>query len=182
MCTTALVGAGCSDDDDDGGAAQDTTSSSAPVGTPTSGASTTQTTAGEQGAAVEDGEHVGFVTGIDVEARTLTVDVVQFLTGQDAVDAYHEDFPDDPEGPPNDFYVVDDESPFVTLPVADDVDVQLVRLQEDSDAGLSAGTFEELPDYFLGYVTEESERMSYLMFRLEVEDGAIVAITEQFTP
>lgn len=38
--------------------------------------------------------------------RTLTVDVIQFLTGREAEEAYHRDHPEDPLGPPNDYYIL----------------------------------------------------------------------------
>jgi hypothetical protein len=41
-----------------------------------------------------------------VAGRTLTVDVIQFLTGREAEEAYHRDHPEDPLGPPNDYYIL----------------------------------------------------------------------------
>jgi hypothetical protein len=105
---------------------------------------------------------------------------VRFLTGQEAIDAYHVDFPDDPEGPPNGHYVVDDGRALVTMPVSAAVDVQLVRLLEDSDPALSEGTFEQLPAYLEAY--SEEGRLSYNPLPLQVESGAVVRITEQYVP
>jgi hypothetical protein len=164
------VGAGCADDD----SAEPATTTAAAAATSTS------TPADTPAPPLEDGEHVAFLIGIDVDARTLTFDTVRFLTGQEAVDAYHVDFPDDPEGPPNDYYIVDDGLALVTMPVGADVDVQLVRLLEESNPELSEGTFEELPAYLEAY--SEEGRLSYNPFRLQVDAGTVVGITEQYVP
>ncbi|HVL99839.1 MAG TPA: hypothetical protein VM324_11165 [Egibacteraceae bacterium] len=36
-------------------------------------------------ATLEDGRHAVYLHGIEVDARTLTVDVIRFLTGQAAI-------------------------------------------------------------------------------------------------
>src|SRR5687768_9508779 len=77
-----LLGAGCGSEDDGGAitapegegttattAAPDTTGTTATTAAPPTGA--------DEGAATEDGEHVVFLTGLDVEGRTITFDVVQ---------------------------------------------------------------------------------------------------------
>ena len=96
---------------------------------------------------LDDGKHPVYITAIDVGAHTMTFDVIQFLTGQDAIDAYQAANPGDPEGPPNDYFILNENSKLRTAPVAATPTVMLVRLSEDSDADLDPGTFEELPAY-----------------------------------
>ena len=50
-------------------------------------------------ALLDDGRHAAYLHGIDVDASIVTIDVIQFLTGQQAIDAYHAEFPDDPAYP-----------------------------------------------------------------------------------
>lgn len=52
------------------------------------------------GVDLAEGRHPVFLHDVALAGRTLTVDVTQFLTGQDAVVAYQADHPDDPDGPP----------------------------------------------------------------------------------
>ncbi|MGH9268312.1 MAG: hypothetical protein ACRD0D_09055, partial [Acidimicrobiales bacterium] len=92
-----------------------------------------------------DGRYAAYLVEAEVASHTLTFDVIQFLTGEAAAEAYRQDHPDDPEGPPNDYYIVNDDPGLRTEPVSKDVRVRLVRLGEDSDADLDPGTFEVLP-------------------------------------
>ncbi len=57
------------------------------------------------------------VTEITPDGRTVSFDVVQWLVGQEAIDAYHEDHPEDPEGPPNDYYIANDSDEVRQAPV-----------------------------------------------------------------
>ena len=76
-----------------------------------------------------------------------------------AIDAYHAEYPDDPLGPPNDYWILNVNPRLRTLPVSDDVTVNLVRLAEDGDADLDPGTWEELPDYLSAYQPPEDDRL-----------------------
>lgn len=130
---------------------------------------------------LSDGRHPSYLHGVDRSGRTLTVDVIQFLTGQAAVDAYHEEHPDDPDGPPNDYYIVNVNPRLRTLEVAPDVTVALVRLHDDGDADLDQGTWAELPDY-LAVNRPEDERLSWNPYWITLEGGIVVAIEEQYLP
>lgn len=120
------------------------------------------------------GTYAATVESVDAAAQTVSFDVVQWLVGQDAVDAYHQDHPDDPEGPPNDYYVVNVNQTVRTAPIGDDATVALVRLHDDGNADVGPGTVDELPSY-LGVT---SMRIWWLTF----DDGQISGICEQYTP
>jgi hypothetical protein len=130
----------------------------------------------------EGGRYAVILTSLDVGARTIGFDVFQYLVGDDAIAAYHEDFPEDPEGPPNDQYSVN-ENPLVRSASVDRaVVVRLVRLQEDGNADLDPGTFEELPAYLDDYQSDELPGLSYNPYWLTFEDGAVTEICEQYVP
>jgi hypothetical protein len=99
---------------------------------------------------------------------------VQWLSGEDAVDAYREDFPDDPGGPPGDYWVRNESPAVHNAPVATDADLLLVRLGTDSSADVSSGGLDELP----GYLAETPFTVYWLTF----DDGTIDSICEQYTP
>lgn len=178
-CVVLAIG-GCGDDADDAGSAdttlevdETTTTTAPPDSTTTTGASTGTTAAGGEGTTdLEDGEHPVFVTAVDVEGRTLTVDVVQFLTGEEAAAAYEAET-GETGGPPNDYFIVNENDRLRTLPVADDVDVQLVRLAEDGDAASGPGTFDELATY---------DATTTSPFWLTLDGGVVVTIEEQYVP
>lgn len=133
-------------------------------------------------ALLEDGRHPTYLTAMDVGGRTVTVDVIQFLTGQEAVDAYQAEFPADPAGPPNDYWIVNANPRLRTLPVAPEVTVRLVRLAEDADADLDPGTWDELPAYLSDLEPSDADRLAWNPFWIVVTDGTVTGIEEQYLP
>ncbi len=128
-----------------------------------------------------DGRHPTYLHGVDQANRTLTVDVIQFLTGQEAIDAHDRDHPESPGGPPNDYYIVNVNPRLRTLDVAPDVTVALVRLHEDGDADLDPGSWDELSDY-LAVNPPDDDRLSWNPYWVTLEGGIVVAIEEQYLP
>src|SRR5690606_9602937 len=66
----------------------------------------------------EDGLHPARLRTVDAAGRTVTVDVVQFLTGDAAASAAAEDGGEVP--PPNDYWVRNENDLLRTLPVSED--------------------------------------------------------------
>jgi len=121
------------------------------------------------------GTYAANITEVDSASPSVSFDVVQWLSGQDAIDAYHEDNPSDPDGPPNDYYIVNDSEQVRTAPIADDATVWLVRLATDSDAAVDPGTVEELPGYLdAGFESD--------VYWLTFDDGEVTEICEQYRP
>lgn len=128
------------------------------------------------------GQYPVKLTGVDVPDRSVSFDVIQLLVGDAANEAYHRDFPEDTLGVPNDVYSVNESPRVRTAPVAPDVVVRLVRLREDGNANLDAGTFEELPAYLAEYQVPEEPWLSGNPFWLTLRDGAVTDICEQYVP
>lgn len=121
------------------------------------------------------GVHAAFITSVDERSSSLSFDVVQWLSGEEADEAYRRDVPDDPGGPPNDYYLVNESDLVRTAPIAPDAQVALVRLGQDGDPGVGPGTVEELP----GYVAAGSPSDVYW---LTFDRGSVVAVCEQYRP
>lgn len=122
----------------------------------------------------EVGTYAATIETFDASTNLIEFDVVQWLSGQDAADAWHEAFPDDPEGPPNDYFIRN-ENPLVrSAPVAAGADVRLVRLATDGSADVTAGSLAELPSYLAATPLST--------FWLSFEAGAVTAICEQYRP
>jgi hypothetical protein len=159
--------------------APSTTSEPDAGGTPTpTTASTTTSPAAE--AALEDGRHPAFVKSVDVAGRSVEFDPIQFLTGDEATAAYVEDHPDDPGGPPNDYYIVNDNPRLCRLPVADNVAVVVL----DWEGGFKPQTaaFTDLPALLAAYTWPDTGETMRGPFWLTVENGTITAIEEQYIP
>lgn len=134
----------------------------------------------DEPAELEDGRHPAYIAATDIKASTITVDVIQFLTGEDAVAAHAEDHPDEPEGPASEYYIRNVNPRLRTLPVASDVAVTVLWL--DSDIETENITFDELPAYFTTNPGPESKYEWLLPFWLTVRDGQVTAIEEQYLP
>ena len=140
---------------------------------------------------IGDRRYPAWIFGVDVERRTVTIDEIEWLSGEEAARAWRRNNPAEPadDGPPNDYYIVDTDDRARTLFVAPDVDVALVRLGEDSDGDLDPGTFEELPAYFRSWPASESGSTGRSEtglwsnpFWLTVRSGTVVGIEEQYRP
>ena len=137
--------------------------------------------AASRGMDLADGRHPVLLHAADLPGRTLTVDVIQFLTGQEAVDAYQADHPDDPDGPPNDYYLLNVNPRLRTLPVAADVEVALVMLHLGEGAELKPSSWEHLLDDLAGEPADH-DLISYNPFWLTLDSGVVTRIEEQYLP
>jgi hypothetical protein len=175
---------------DDGADRSQTTGSTAPAAT---APSTTDADAGGRGAApapptspsvesvLEDGRHPVYLTDIDTAARTVEFDLIQFLTGDEATAAYVEDHPDDPGGPPNDYYIVNDNPRLRRLPVAENVQVTVLDWEGGFKPQVIA--FGDLPAQLAADdLVPDDDRIWPNPFWLTVNDDTIIAIEEQYIP
>jgi hypothetical protein len=110
------------------------------------------------------------ISAVDVDAGTLTVDFVEFLTGDAATEAVQEENPE-MDGAPDDYYVRDTEDVDVTLDVADDVRVSIVRLG-DGPAANVPGTFAD--------VNADGDPSPY--WWITVDGSTVVEIDQQYVP
>lgn len=173
MVVAALVAvaalAGCGDDDDPSIASGETTTTVAvadglrpfPTGVAPIPA---------PGEAPADGEHGVEIQAVDLDGRTITVDVIEFLVGDEADAAYADDGGDGEV--PNDYYIRNTDTDAQALDVADDVAVTLVDMGAQRLANEEA-TFDALPAH-LDEVPSP--------YWITVEAGVVVAIDQQFVP
>jgi hypothetical protein len=125
-----------------------------------------------------DGRHPVYLTGLDVEGRTVEFDLIQWLTGEAAREAYTADNPDDPGYPPNDYYIVNDNPRLRVLPVAGDVTVTVLE-HGFEPMGIA---FEELPAFVAEDLFPDDGALWHNPFWLTVDAGTITDIEEQYTP
>ena len=127
------------------------------------------------------GTYATLLTDLDLDAGTIGFDVVQWYVGQEATDMWQAEYPDDPHGPPNDYFVRNDNPAVRTAPIASDVTVFLVRMLEDQDADLDPGALDELPEYLASQPGDDGY-ISHNHYWLSFSGGSVDRICEQFTP
>jgi hypothetical protein len=120
-----------------------------------------------------DGRHPVLPTNVDVAGRKVTFDLIVFLTGQAAKDEWAKQNPQDPQGPPNDYMVVNNNPLLRTLPVSASVVVKAVK--ED------AGTLDPVPIPFAD-LPAQADPPGSRIFWITVAKGQITLIEEQFVP
>jgi hypothetical protein len=105
------------------------------------------------------------------------VDVIQFLNGEEARVAYEEET-GDPGGPPDDYYIKNENARLRTLPLDADVQVTI-----DPDGGRPTMiALADLPDQLASGPVDANGKVWYDPFWLTVEHGAVTAMEEQFLP
>ena len=154
----------------------------APSGqTPSSDDDTASGSDQQPGTDLADGRHAVLLHAVDIPGRTLTVDVIQFLTGQAAIDAYHADHPEDPGNPDNDYYVLNVNPRLRTLPVAGDDELEVVLLRPMAGTEQQQSTWNRLLDD-LADQPSSPELLSYSPFWLTLDGGVVTRIEEQYLP
>jgi hypothetical protein len=119
--------------------------------------------------ALADGKHPAFLTAVDVAHRTVTLDLVEFLTGDAAKKRFQQDHPGE-QGPDNDYYVVNDNPLLRTLPVSGQVQVTVAGGDPNQPIGKS---FADLP----GYVAAHR-----VLFWLTVAHGEVTKVDQIWLP
>jgi hypothetical protein len=134
---------------------------------------------------VPDGKNAAFLTRVDTSAKTVTFDVVQFLSDDAATEAYNRDHPGETEGPPEGYYIVNDNPQLRTVPVSPQVQVKVVDF-DAPDAATKTIKFADLPRFFANnsqYKPNPGEkRLATNPFWVTVSHGQITVIEEQYLP
>jgi hypothetical protein len=124
----------------------------------------------------DNGRHAGMVKSFD--ADRVGVDVVQFLTGDEAKEAYAEDT-GNTDGPDNDYYVRNQSKTVRNLPVDRHVVIRVNNTggypPSDPNDGheVSVDTFQT---YF------DNGTAANAIFWFTIKDGLVVSIEEQYVP
>lgn len=125
-----------------------------------------------------DGRHHARVTGYDGAAHTVTIDVVQFFTGDAAVRAAVEDGYDAGDVA-NDHYTRNTNPRLRTLTVADDVEIVVNTLAFERNGDSTKDTV--VTDAELeAFVADGSA--PHALFEVRIAGGVVVALEEQFLP
>jgi hypothetical protein len=166
---TAAVLTGCAAAEQPGGASGTT----AP--TPTTESTTGGPTTTSEQAVLADGRHPVFLQVVDAGQRTITFDLIQYLTGDAATRAAAEDGEESP--PPNDYYIRNVNPRLRTLSVRADASITVNQLALESNGGVikdTTVTLAKLATWF--------PNTARPMFWITVEQGQVTKLTENYLP
>lgn len=140
------------------------TSSAPPAPAPTAAAQTD----------LADGVHVAHIVRVDPAAAAVTVDVVQFLTGDAAARAAAQDGAEVP--PPNDYYIRNANSRVRALPVASDAPITVNVLGAQESGSATTNIPKTLGELAAAHGLKDGA------FRLTLENGRVIRIAEIYLP
>jgi len=130
-----------------------------------------------------DGRSAVYLTGLDTAAKTTTFDLIEFLTGNAAKAEWKKEHPEQPDGPDNDYMIVNNNKKLRTLPV--DPKAKCVVLATLGGTDTKTITFAALPAFLKkrnkGF-TVAPPQISMLPFWLTVKRGTVTGFEEQFLP
>ena len=155
------------------GAAAATTTPAATTGGPSANASPV----------LADGRSAVYLTGLDTTRNTVTFDLIEFLTGDAAKAEWKKDHPENPDGPDNDYMIVNKNKMLRTLPVT--ADVQCVVLSTLGGTDTKTISFAALPAFLKQQnkgMTLTPPAIAVLPFWLTVQHGTVIRFEEQFLP
>jgi hypothetical protein len=163
-------------------------SSTASAGTGDAPAETTAATPDAEPTAsaspvLADGRNAVYLTGLNAGGKTVTFDLIEFLTGDAAKALWKKEHPDNPDGPDNDYMIVNNNKKLRTLPVA--ADAKCVCLASLGSTDTKTVGFAALPAYLKEQrkdLTVSPGQIAVLPFWLTVKGGSVVKFEEQFVP
>lgn len=113
-------------------------------------------------------------------ARYVTVDPVQFLTGEVAAEASGARGDESP--PPNDFYILNDDPALHNLPVAAEVMVAMVMDAQGASCPEMACAPLPLTEWAAAVSGPAADVLRSTPYWMTVQDGTVTAIEQQYIP
>jgi len=112
------------------------------------------------------------------DADYLTLDYIQFLTGDEATTAAAEHGDESP--PPNDYYVVNDNPRLREFPVAPGITVRVVA---NADGAVTPGGYDmDLDDWLAAITGPDANAYLANFYWVTITDDTITAIEQQYLP
>jgi len=118
-------------------------------------------------------EYTAFIDVVDLNAHTITIDPMSFLTGAAAKVAFKRDHPTAQEGPPNDYYIVNPTKEYLALPFSPAAVVRLVSVRgvpHTNPVKVGEATL-------VGY-----RSLTTRPFRISGVNGTVTSVVEIFVP
>jgi len=141
----------------------------APAATPVGGGATTTKA---PAVPLADGRWPGYIA--DVGGTTVSMDLVEFLTGDAAAKAWKKKYPtSEPDSPDNDYFIVNDNTKLRDLPLASTVKaVVLVDFNPGTEKTIAVS----------GLKKHVGSHLADTLFWFTVQQGKVTKIEQQFLP
>jgi hypothetical protein len=119
-----------------------------------------------------DGRRPGFIAKVGTD--TVSMDLVEFLTGDAATKAWKKKYPDSElDSPDNDYFIVNDNTKLRKLPLAADVEVTVVGAKgPGTEESIAVSALEK---HF-------GDLLKGTLFWFTVQQGRVTKIEQQFLP
>ena len=130
-----------------------------------------------------DGRSAVYLTGLNTAEKTATFDLIEFLTGDAAKTEWKKEHPEQPDGPDNDYMIINNNKKLRTLPV--DPKAKCVVLATLGSIDTKTVTFAALPAFLKQRnkgIAITPPQISVLPFWLTVKHGTMTGFEEQFLP
>ena len=130
-----------------------------------------------------DGRSAVYLTGLDTGKKTTTFDLIEFLTGDAAKAEWKKEHPDQPDGPDNDYMIINNNKKLRTLPVDPKANCRVLATLGGIDT--KTVTFTALPGFLKKRnkgIAVAPPQISVLPFWLTVKHGTVTGFEEQFLP
>ncbi|MFF5294272.1 hypothetical protein [Paractinoplanes globisporus] len=130
-----------------------------------------------------DGRSPVYLTGLNAKGNTVTFDLIEFLTGDAAKAEWQKEHPEQPDGPDDDYLIVNNNKKLRTLPVAAGAKCVVLATLGGTDTKTIA--FADLPAFLKKQnkdLTVPKGEIAVLPFWLTVKGGAVTKLEEQFLP
>jgi hypothetical protein len=121
-----------------------------------------------------DGRSASYLKAINVSGRTLTFDLIQLLFGKDAAAVWVKTHPNEPDGPPEGYLLVNDNPKLRTMSLDPNVTVKVIDLNAPDPSAVHPIKLADLPGHLAG------ERNAPLPYWLTVANGRITGIQEEY--
>lgn len=125
-------------------------------------------------AVLADGRSAAYIKSVDVNARTMTFDLIVFLEGDAATKEWRKTHPDEPDGPPEGYLIINDNTRLRTLPLATQVTVRVIDLNAADPSAVKPIKLADLPAHLA------AERDAGLPYWLTVRQGQVTLMEEVY--
>lgn len=121
-----------------------------------------------------DGRSASYLKTVDLTKHTMTFDLITLLFGKDATAEWVKKHPDEPDGPPEGYLLINDNKKLRTITFAPDVTIKVVDFNAPNPSVTKPIQLADFPHHLAG------EKNAPLPYWLTVEQGVVTLVEEEY--
>ncbi len=121
-----------------------------------------------------DGRSASYLKTVDLSKHTMTFDLITLLFGKDATAEWVKKHPDEPDGPPEGYLLINDNKKLRTITFAPDVAIKVVDFNAPNPSVTKPIQLADFPRHLAG------EKNAQLPYWLTVEQGVVTLVEEEY--